>query len=118
MSVRPYRIAVSDECVQDLKVRLANAAFPDELDGSAWDLGSPLSDVKRLAARWRDGYDWRAAESRINSTLQQYTTRIKPGGFEAVDVHFVHHTSAVPGAIPLLFVHGCMWALLALQVLR
>jgi pimeloyl-ACP methyl ester carboxylesterase len=36
----------------------------------------------------------------------QHIAKIKVVGFDTYDVHFIHQPSAVPNAIPLLFVHG------------
>jgi pimeloyl-ACP methyl ester carboxylesterase len=79
--------------------------FPDELEKAEWNYGSPLNDIKRLVARWQDGFDWRAAETEINE-LPMFTTPVAVGGFGELDIHFVHKRSPVDGAIPLLFVHG------------
>ena len=59
--ITPFQISVSDAAIEDLKTRLNLAKFPDELDQAGWDLGSPLGDVKRLVAYWKDKYDWRKA---------------------------------------------------------
>ena len=106
MSIEPYEVHVPESQFEKLKERLSLASFPDELDGAGWDLGSPLADVKRLASYWKDGFDWRKAEERINK-LPQFTTTIQADGFEPLKIHFVHQPSEVESAIPLLFVHGC-----------
>ena len=41
---------------------------------------------------WRDEFDWRGVEARLNQ-LPQYTTLI-----DGQRIHFVHVKSAVPGA--------------------
>jgi hypothetical protein len=107
MNISFYRIAVPEEQILDLKQRLALTKFPkDELDGSGWDYGSPLADVKRLIAYWRDQFDWRKAEARLNQ-LPHFSTDIQCDGFESLKIHFLHKKSDVESAIPLLFVHGC-----------
>jgi hypothetical protein len=107
--ITPYQIAVPDEQIVDLQQRLALSKFPhDELDGADWDYGSPLSDVKSLTAYWRDRFDWRKAEARLNQ-FPHFTTSIQCGGFERLKIHFLHKKSDVENAIPLLFVHGCKY---------
>jgi hypothetical protein len=64
------------------------------------------ADVKRLTGYWRNGYDWRKHEAKLNE-LSHFKTKIEIDGFQEVDMHFVHQKSDVKGAIPLLFVHGC-----------
>ena len=102
----PFRLAVPDGDIEQLRKKLALVRFPDELDGAGWDYGSPLADVKRLTEHWRNGFDWRKAEARIN-TLPMFTRDIEVDGFGTLNVHYVHQVSKVKGAIPLLFVHGC-----------
>ena len=55
---------------------------------------------------WLKVCNWRAEEKRMNDSLPQFKTRIKIGRFEMLDVHFVHSTSSVVGAIPLMILHG------------
>ncbi len=62
--------------------------------------GAPLPWVQELAAYWRTGYDWRAAEARLNAR-PQFTTTI-----DGQRIHFVHVRSPEPGAMPLLLTHG------------
>ena len=79
--ITPYQIAVPEEQIIDLKQRLALAKFPkDELDGAGWDYGSPLSDIRRLSAYWRDRFDWRKAETELNR-LPHFTTSVQCDGF-------------------------------------
>jgi hypothetical protein len=40
-----------------------------------WEYGVPLDYVKNLVEYWRDGYDWRAWEAKLNS-YPQFTTTI------------------------------------------
>lgn len=103
--IEPYKIAVPQTQLEILKKKLELATFPDELDEAEWDYGSPLADIKRLTARWRDGYDWRAAEAKLND-FPQFTTDISIVGYETFKVHFIHQKSVVKKAIPLIFVHG------------
>ena len=54
---------------------------------------------------WRTSYDWRKEEERLNE-MPQFKTPIDVDGFGTLDIHFVHSTSPVEDAIPLLFLHG------------
>ena len=105
---KPFKIAVPDSALKLLRNKLAASTFTEEVEFSDdWDYGAPLSDVKRLAAYWRDGFDWRAQEARLNE-IPQFTTSVSVGGFGDLKIHFVHQKSSRPGSIPLLFCHGCM----------
>ena len=103
--IEPFTISIPDSALSDLKTRLSLARFPDELDEAAWDYGAPLADVKRLTAYWKDHFNWRAAESKLNE-LPHYRTSITVDGFDPLDIHFLHQKSSNENAIPLLFVHG------------
>ncbi|KAF3258379.1 hypothetical protein TWF192_000510 [Orbilia oligospora] len=104
---RPYKISVPQERIDLIKQKLDLANFPDELENSDWDLGTPLSEIKRLTKYWKEGFNWREVESRLNE-VPQFTTTIEVDGFEPLATHFVHVKCDVPGvkAIPLLFIHG------------
>ena len=111
---RPFKISIPDETLKLLAKKLSVASFPDELDDAGWDLGAPLSDVKRLTAFWRDGFDWRKQEAKINE-LPQYMTEIDVDRFGPLQIHFVHQKSRTKDAIPLLFVHGCTCSTLTIE---
>ncbi len=104
--IEAYSISVSEDKIDLLHQKLALATFPDELDSAGWSYGAPLSDIKRLTTYWRNSYDWRAQESKLNKELPQYMTTINVDGFGSLKIHFVHQKSNVQNAIPLLFCHG------------
>lgn len=106
MAPQSFKIAIDQKRLDRLQQKLALTDLPDELEGAAWDLGAPLSDIQNLVNHWQNVFDWRAIESDLNSTLPQYTTDIDVDGFGSLNVHFVHAQSKVEGAIPLLFAHG------------
>ncbi|KAE9390436.1 alpha/beta-hydrolase [Gymnopus androsaceus JB14] len=101
-----FKISVSSSALTALKSRLEGTIFPDELDGAGWDYGVPLADIKRLVTRWRDGFDWRKEEERLNTVLPQFTRDIEVEGFGILNIHYIHQKSEKVDGIPLLFVHG------------
>ncbi|KAI0079393.1 alpha/beta-hydrolase [Panus rudis PR-1116 ss-1] len=105
MSEQPFTLHVPDSALEFLQKKLELTRLPDEIDGAGWDYGVPLSDIKRLVARWKNGYDWRASEKAINE-LPQFTRDIEVEGHGTLNIHYVHKKSEVENAIPLLFVHG------------
>lgn len=109
MAPQQFQISISDSRIADLKTRLSLATFPSELDEAGWDYGVPLADMKRLTSYWKDGFDWRKAEKQLNERLPQYTTEMTVDGFETLNIHFVHQRSEISNAVPLLFIHGCMF---------
>ena len=107
MAETPFKIAIPDERIERLKQKLALTDFPDELENSGWEYGVPLADVRRLIARWKDGYDWRKHEAELNEELPQFTRDIDVEGFGTLNIHYIHKKSDIVDAIPLLFIHGC-----------
>ena len=99
-AVRAFKIHVDDAVLADLKQRLARTRFPGEIDGSSWDYGTNLAYLKDLIAYWRDKYDWRTAERRLNQ-FDQFTTTI-----DGLDIHFIHQRSRNPNAMPLVITHS------------
>lgn len=61
--------------------------------------------MKRLAEYWKNGFDWRVQETKLNEH-PNYHQRIKVEGFDELDIHYIHQPSDSPDAIPLLFAHG------------
>lgn len=106
-SEQTFQIDISSEQIAQLKQKLSLTIFPDELDDAGRAYGAPLSDIKRLVARWLDGFDWKAQEAAINADLPQFTRDIEVDRFGKLNIHYVHKKSTVADAIPLLFVHGC-----------
>jgi pimeloyl-ACP methyl ester carboxylesterase len=98
--VQPFEIAVPDEALADLRERLARTRWPPDPAGLGWDRGAPLAHVRALADRWRDGYDWRAWEARLNAWPQVVTE------IDGTRVHAAHVRSPEPGALPLVIAHG------------
>jgi epoxide hydrolase len=99
-AIRPFRIQVPDAVLTDLKARLKNPRIPAALQGPGWDLGTDTAYLRDLVTYWRDRFDWRAQERRLNA-MEQFTTTI-----DGLRVHFVHRKSKHPNAFPLLVTHG------------
>ena len=99
-AIQPFRIEIPQADVDYLHERLVSARWPGELPGTGWPRGVPLDYLTDLAGYWRTGYDWRAAEAKLNS-YPQFITEI-----DGQRIHFLHVTSAQPGAKPLMLTHG------------
>ena len=98
--ISAFQIKIPQDRLDDLRHRLAQTRWPDELPGAGWEAGVPLDYLKDLADYWRTGYDWRAHEARLNE-FPQFTTDI-----DGQNVHFLHVRSPEPGALPLIITHG------------
>lgn len=100
LEITPLTLVVPESELDDLKVRLDLSRFPDEGTVDDWSQGAPLSRVRALVDHWRDKYDWRRIETKLNE-LGQYRTAI-----DGLGIHFLHVRSPHPDALPLLLTHG------------
>ncbi|GAB3885214.1 epoxide hydrolase [Kibdelosporangium lantanae] len=98
--MRPFRVDIPQAELDDLDRRIAATRWPSEVDGVGWARGVPVDYLRGLADYWRNGYDWRAAEARINR-IPQFTTEI-----DGANVHFLHVRSPEPDALPVVLTHG------------
>ncbi|RKT84621.1 Pimeloyl-ACP methyl ester carboxylesterase [Saccharopolyspora antimicrobica] len=98
--ITPFHLDVPQHDLDDLRERLARTRWADEVPGLGWSYGPPLAYLRELAEYWRDGYDWRAQEARLNA-FPQHTTEI-----DGATIHFLHVRSPRPDALPLLITHG------------
>lgn len=100
LPIEPFRVAVSDAGVADLRRRLEQTRWPDQIAGSGWEYGADGETVRDLCAYWRERYDWRAFEARLNAHPQFIT------GIDGERLHFYHLRSPEADARPLLLTHG------------
>jgi pimeloyl-ACP methyl ester carboxylesterase len=99
-AIVPFKIAVPDAVLRDLKERLVRTRFPDQLQNVGWDYGADPAYIRSLVEYWRDRFDWRAQERKLNA-FDQFTTTI-----DGLKIHFIHQKSPVPNAMPLVLTHG------------
>lgn len=97
--IRPFRIEVAQEAIDDLKERLVRSRMP-ELPYDDWERGVPHAYLKELKEYWQYQYDWREHEDRLNAFPQFVTT------IEGQNIHFLHVVSPEPNAVPLMLIHG------------
>jgi pimeloyl-ACP methyl ester carboxylesterase len=95
-----FSLNVPPADIADLHARLARTRFPDQAPGPAWAYGTDLKWMRELIAYWRDGFDWRAQEARLNA-FPQYKVRLHD-----IDLHFLHVAGNGPAPCPLLLSHG------------
>ena len=96
----PFRIAVPQDTLDDLRARLSRARFPDEAPEAPWSYGASLGYMRDLVAYWRDAYDWRKHEAALNA-LPQFKVEL-----DDVGLHFIHAQGKGPKPMPLLLSHG------------
>ena len=99
-AIEPFQIQIDQAALDDLHERLAHTRFPDAEPVDDWRQGIPLEYMRELCDYWRNEYDWRATEARLNR-LPQFKTEI-----DGVGIHFLHVRSPVADAAPLVITHG------------
>jgi pimeloyl-ACP methyl ester carboxylesterase len=98
--MEPFTIAVPDAVLDDLRERLGRTRLPNQLPDIGWEQGTERDYFVELQTYWRESYDWRQVEHRLNS-YPQYLTSV-----EGTRLHVLHARSTNPDAIPLLITHG------------
>jgi microsomal epoxide hydrolase len=91
---------VDDGVLDDLRNRLGRTRWTEQIDGAGWDYGADISYVRELCEYWRDGYDWRLHEARLNEH-PQFICEV-----DGLDIHFQHVKGKGPNPLPLLLIHG------------
>ncbi|GAA3469716.1 epoxide hydrolase family protein [Nonomuraea roseola] len=98
--MRPFTIDIPQADLDDLRDRLSRTRWPAALPGEEWSRGVPVPYLRDLVAHWRDGYQWREWERRLNA-FPQFVDEI-----DGQQVHFFHVRSANEDALPLIITHS------------
>ena len=99
-AMRPFRIDMSDEALDDLRRRITATRWPGAELVADRSQGVQLATLRELARYWESDYDWRRCEARLNA-LPQFVTEI-----DGLDFHFIHVKSPHANALPLIMTHG------------
>jgi pimeloyl-ACP methyl ester carboxylesterase len=98
--IRPFKVDVPDEALDDLRRRIEATNWPEKETVADESQGVPLAMTQELARYWATDYDWRKVEARLNA-LPQFITEI-----DGLDIHFIHVKSDHEDALPLIVNHG------------
>ena len=98
MSIKPFKIKISQTQLDDLHERLENTIWPPVIPGQNYG-GPELATMKDMAKKGLR-FDWRKKETELNK-LPQFKTEI-----DGQTVHFIHVKSKEAHAIPILLMHG------------
>jgi pimeloyl-ACP methyl ester carboxylesterase len=97
--INEFRAETPQSVIDDLRARLANTRWPDEIAGTDWAYGTDLGYLRELCGSWQT-FDWAAVEARFNA-WPQITTEI-----DGQRIHAIHARSPEPDAMPLIITHG------------
>jgi hypothetical protein len=99
-AVRPFRVDVPEEDLDDLRRRIEATRWPSKELVEDRSQGVQLATMQALARYWTTDYDWRKCEEKLNA-LPNFITEI-----DGVDIHFIHVKSQHENALPLIMTHG------------
>ncbi len=100
MSVKSFKIEITQQTIEDLRERLANSRWTDEIDNSEWEYGTNKAYLKELCVHWQHSFDWKKQEEYLNS-FPHYKSTV-----DRVGIHFIHQKGEGKNSIPLLLTHG------------
>ena len=100
MALQPFKVEVPEAALKDLRERLANTRWPDEITNSGWDYGANAAYIKVLVEYWRNQFNWRAQERAINAFAH---FRVNVDG---LGIHLIHERGKAPNPLPIIITHG------------
>ena len=109
METRKFTIDIPETALQDLRDRLGRTRFPGEIADADWGYGTDLAYLRDLVAYWKEGYDWRAHESRLNQ-LNQSQAKV-----DDLWVHFVHEKGKGPSPMPPTAVGNSIFVIMPVE---
>jgi epoxide hydrolase len=98
MTIKPFKIKVPQDALDDLHERIKKTIWPAVIPGQNYG-GPELAVMKDLAKKVLR-FDWRKKEAELNK-LPHFKTEI-----DGQTIHFIHVKSKEANAIPLMLVHG------------
>ena len=88
---QPFTIAIEDQAISDLKTRLSQARFSQQIADEPWTLGTDRETLINLCRYWESTFDWRAAELRLNA-WPQFVCNIQGEQLHYAPVSYTHLT--------------------------
>jgi pimeloyl-ACP methyl ester carboxylesterase len=98
--IRSFEFDVSDEDLEDLRLRIGATNWPEKETVDDQSQGVQLATIQALARYWETAYDWRKCEARLKAQ-PHFVAEI-----DGLDIHFIHVRSEHEDALPLIVTHG------------
>lgn len=98
--ITEFKCHISPSAIDDLRSRLSQTRWTDEIKRSDWQYGAGLSYIRELADYWLNKFDWRKVENEIN----QYPNYIAE--IDGTKIHFLHIKGKGKKSVPLIITHG------------
>jgi pimeloyl-ACP methyl ester carboxylesterase len=97
---QPFKINIDSSILDDLRNRLANTRWTNDVDNDKWETGTNAAYLKELCNYWANDFDWKKNEAYLNS-FSHFTSSI-----DGMKIHFIHEDGKGKKKIPLLLIHG------------
>jgi pimeloyl-ACP methyl ester carboxylesterase len=98
--ITEFKCNISQVFIDDLKSRISQTRWTDEIKNSGWQYGADLSYMKELSDYWLNKFDWRKIENEIN-LYPNYIADI-----EGIKIHFLHVKGNGKKSLPIIITHG------------
>jgi pimeloyl-ACP methyl ester carboxylesterase len=106
LQARDFQIEVPESSLSDLRARLERTRHAPDFGNEDWRYGTQAAYLEELLRYWREVYDWRAHEARMNAYSHHQVE------IEGVPIHFMRHPGVAAAGrtpTPLLLTHGWPW---------
>jgi pimeloyl-ACP methyl ester carboxylesterase len=97
---KSFKINIKQPILNDLKKRIANTRWTDEIENSKWEYGTNKTYLKELCNYWQNRFDWQKQEEYLNSFPHFKST------IDGTGLHYIHQKGEGKNATPLLLTHG------------
>jgi pimeloyl-ACP methyl ester carboxylesterase len=98
--IQSYPIQIDPVILDDLRQRLQNARWTNDINNDKWQTGTNATYLKELCDYWLRDFDWQKNQSYLNS-FSHFKTYIDGTG-----IHFIHEKGRGSNPVPLLLIHG------------
>jgi pimeloyl-ACP methyl ester carboxylesterase len=98
--IEPFALLFSVANWEDLRRRIQQTRWPDELSNPDWRDGTSRGFLQELSDYWADGFDWKLQLERL-AELPHYRIQAAEG-----KMHFLHFRGTNAISIPLIMTHG------------
>ena len=100
---QPFAIEVAEAALGELRDRLSRVRWPAQPPGLGWETGADIGYLRSLCDHWRDEYDWRPTERRLNA-LSNWSR----GGIQFIweRAEPDRPPTATPRQLPVVLIHG------------
>ncbi|KAI9654591.1 MAG: hypothetical protein M1831_005352 [Alyxoria varia] len=108
---KPFKVAVDEKFIEltELKAKLFRPSR-DVRGVPNFEDGPDQRNMTAIRDHWVNNYNWQDVQADMNKRFRHFTTTTHAAAgsnyTEPIPLHFIHHKTHRPKAIPILFLHG------------